>query len=565
MPHEVDDSGSQSDWEALASHYHEELLATQVVLDRLFEMRGWSEEAIRALKLGFDGKLITFPVQDANGSFVGLRRYQPSQDLRVWDGQPVMTTEPGSKLDLFPPPEMVDEGDELLFLLEGEPDVVSAHTLGLAAVGLPGLDTWRRSWRTRFRGRRVCIVFDCEDLSRTRAQRVADDLKGIAADLRVFDLAPRTGDGFDLSDMIDFLTSLFGALTREKLLATAEETPQVTKKDHGLEAIPASAVESKKVRWLWKERIPLGGLTLLAGDPGLGKSILTCDLAARLSRGELGEEAGVTLLASAEDSQEATLRPRLEAAGADLDRVFFLERREFGGSLSLPRDIARLRGLVRKHGARLIVIDPLMAHLPASVNSWQDQSVRGALAPLHALADLTGAAVVVVAHLNKGQERDPLRRIGGSIGVPAAARSALLLARDPDDPEGEQGSRRVLAHVKSNLGPLAPSLHYEVETVTLPGDGDGETARLRLLGGSSYSGADLLASSIGGESTSLEEAKEFLKAELADGPKAATQLIATAADLGIADRTLKRAKAQLGIESTKTAFNGRWSWALKGS
>jgi hypothetical protein len=75
------------------------------------------------------------------------------------------------------------------------------------------------------------------------------------------------------------------------------------------------------------------------------------------------------------------------------------------------------------------MVDPLMAHLPVQVNSWKDQMVRQALAPLHGLAEETGAAVLVVAHLNKGQGTDPLHRLGGSIGIPAAARSVLLLGR----------------------------------------------------------------------------------------------------------------------------------------
>lgn len=111
----------------------------------------------------------------------------------------------------------------------------------------------------------------------------------------------------------------------------------------------------------------------------------------------------------------------------------------------------------------MVVFDPLVAYLPAKVNSWQDQSLRGALAPLAGLAQEQGTAVLLIAHLNKGRDADPLRRLGGSIGLAAAARSLLLLARDPDDPEGEIGARRVLAHAKSNLGQLETSCAYRIE------------------------------------------------------------------------------------------------------
>ena len=142
--------------------------------------------------------------------------------------------------------------------------------------------------------------------------------------------------------------------------------------------------------------------------------------------------------------------PRLLAAGAELERIVFpppasdgLER-----TLRLPNDVNYLGELIASTAAKLVVFDPLVAHLPAKVNSWQDQSLRGALAPLAALAQELGTAVLLIAHLNKGRDADPLRRLGGSIGLAAAARSLLLLARDPDDPEGETGARRVLAHAK---------------------------------------------------------------------------------------------------------------------
>src|SRR5207249_7979524 len=86
----------------------------------------------------------------------------------------------------------------------------------------------------------------------------------------------------------------------------------------------------------------------------------------------------------------------------------------------------------------LIVVDPLSSYLAGEVNSWKDQSVRLALAPLHTLAEETNTAVLLIAHLNKGQSEHPLQRLGGSIGIAAAARSVLLLGRDPDDPEAER-------------------------------------------------------------------------------------------------------------------------------
>jgi KaiC/GvpD/RAD55 family RecA-like ATPase len=340
-----------------------------------------------------------------------------------------------------------------------------------------------------------------------------------------------------------------------------DERPQ-TRRD-GIEAIAASSVRPVAVEWLWPQRIPLGTLTLLVGDPGLGKSLLTCQLAAQLSSGQLGREA-VTLLVTAEDSLAVTVVPRLQAAGAQLERVKVVSvRREgFEEGVSLPDQVRELARLVETERARLVVVDPLMAHLRSEVNSWQDQSIRRALAPLHRLADEAGCAVLVVAHLNKGQDTDPLRRIGGSMGIPGAARSALLLARDPDDPEGEQGRRRVLAQVKNNLAAPAPSLLFQIEeTLISSGEESVPAAVLRLLGESPHGGFDLLGARVETRSA-LEEAAEFLRLTLADGARPAAEVSEAALQARIAPRTLKRAKERLGVESTKPDYSAGWVWAL---
>ena len=327
----------------------------------------------------------------------------------------------------------------------------------------------------------------------------------------------------------------------------------------GVTAVPAATIRPERVEWLWPDRIPRGTLTLLVGDPGLGKSLLTIDLAAQLSRGELGE-AGAALLATGEDIASATVVPRLIAAGADLEQAHLVQR-HLGGTesvLQLPRDASALRAQVQQTRAKLVVIDPLMAFLAGSVDSYKDQSIRGALVPLQLLAENTGAAVVAVAHLNKGQDADPLRRIAGSIGLQAAARSILLLGRDPTDPDGERGNRRLLVHVKSSLSELAPSLTYEVSGVEL--DDGVETARISCLGESPLGASELLASDLE-PSSAMAEAMEHIRVELADGPKAAKAMFASADDAGISRETLRRAKRRLGVESKRLDYDGGWVWA----
>jgi hypothetical protein len=325
---------------------------------------------------------------------------------------------------------------------------------------------------------------------------------------------------------------------------------------------PASKIDARPVDWLWPGRIPSGTLTVLAGDPGLGKSLLSLALASKLSRSELTDGPADVLLLTAEDSVAHTVVPRLQAARADLDRVHFasISQDEMDASMLFPEDIGRLRELVLAHQARLVVIDPLMAHLSAKIDSWKDQKVRLALAPLHRLAEETGSAILVVAHLNKGQGSDPLQRLGGSIGIAAAARSVLLLARDPDDPEGDQGAQRVLAHVKSNLSSLARSLGFQIEEAAVAGD---LTAPLlRESGHSRYSGVELLDRERPRKSSKLEAAIELLETELQEGVRPVVELERLAEEAEISVSTLQRARKELKVQSTKLSFDRGWGLSL---
>jgi hypothetical protein len=345
-------------------------------------------------------------------------------------------------------------------------------------------------------------------------------------------------------------------------LAGARRRPVVAPPD-GPAALSAAGVEPEPIEWFWPERIPYGAITLLVGDPGLGKSLLSLRLVAELSRGAgslLGGPAS-SLLLSAEDSRVHTVVPRLRALDADLALVHFGVTIKDGieESIYLPNDIELLTRLVEETDARLVVIDPLMAYLPGKVNSWMDQSVRLALAPLHRLAEASGAAILVVSHLNKGHGTDPLQRVGGSVGIPAAARSVLLLGRDPDDPEAEQGSSRVLAHVKSNLGRLTASLAFEIEEKTVF-DGS-QVPAIAHRGPSAYVGSQLLMQQEPRESK-LARAVTLLGAELTDGPKPVLELRAMAAELGISVTTLERARKQLGAEPEKAGLQSGWQWKL---
>jgi hypothetical protein len=469
-------------------------------------------------------------------------------------------------------------------LLEGESCAQTAWLHGVPAFGIPGAGMFDNE-----------LSLPCLEGIETLyvVQEPGKAGEGFVADLRSSRLGGRVrviSFGAEIEDVSDlhlsvdadreaFLAKLEGAKAAAIALppcaesAVSAERPFNADRYRQLVTVPASEVLRERVRWLWRDRIPLGAVTLLAGDPGLGKSMLTCLIAAELSRGDLLDgEPACAILASAEDSLAATVRPRLEAAGAELERIELVEgvlTVDGPDGLTLPVDTDALAGLVEEKGARLLVVDPFLAHLDDQVNSWRDQSVRRAIAPLSRVAHEHACAVVLIVHLNKREGSDPLHRIGGSVGIPGAARSALLLVRDPDDPDGEQGRRRILAHFKSNVGELQESLLVEVKPILIEAAGDNPevtTARVAILGPSSYTGAELLGRGIPDqqERTELEQAEDFLRAELADEAVPTRELQRLTKAEGISWATVRRAKDRLPIKARKEPgrFDGKWFWEL---
>lgn len=358
----------------------------------------------------------------------------------------------------------------------------------------------------------------------------------------------------------------------EALVGAAEPTSSVAaegskRRQRTVTSRTAMDVKPRKVEWLWPGLIPFGAITVLSGQPGLGKSLLTVRLAADFSAARL-DERGDVLMLTAEDPFAEVVVPRLKAAKAKLTSVHFAQIEESWLSMPLrfPSDTNSLEELVREHNARLIVIDPLSAHLAGGVDSFKDQSIREALAPLAKLAADRRLAIVIVAHLNKGQSSDPIQRLGGSIGLPAAARSVLLLGRDPDDREGAGGSGRVLAQVKSNFGRLATSRAFRIVPALVEDWlGDLTTAEIIEVGTSPYQGSDLL---IGSSETELpevmNEAVAFLRTVLAEEARKASEVEAEAEQAGLSWETVKRAKKAAGVKTRKQRGvpNGPWVWEL---
>jgi hypothetical protein len=336
----------------------------------------------------------------------------------------------------------------------------------------------------------------------------------------------------------------------------------------------ASEITAREAVWLWDQRLPLGKLCVLAGPAGQGKSLFTVELAARVSRGELhghlfGEPAAVVLI-TGEDDPEDTITPRLIAADAETDRVLLVDHASPDGSrspLTLPHDSEQLAQTIAEHAVRLVIVDPIVSFLDDNYDAYKNQKVRRALAPLHAAAQQLACTVLLVLHPNKTQTNDPAVRIGESHAFQALSRSVLVLGPDPQDPDGERGSRKALAVAKSNLaGAGSHALGFEIEPVEIPTDDDATitTQRVRLTGPrTDLHARDLLGPQ--GENSKLDAAADWLAAELEDGPRPAREIARAAQAAGHSRTTLNRAKRSLGIRPQRIgglADDGTWQWAL---
>ena len=327
--------------------------------------------------------------------------------------------------------------------------------------------------------------------------------------------------------------------------------------------------EPREIEWLWTGRVPLGMMTLFAGDPKLGKSYVTLAMAAALSRGlplptgELPNRPGSTILMSAEDDPARTIVPRLSAAGADLAKVHILESVILDNAHealpSLRVDVGAITSAATRLGdCRLMVIDPVSAYLKG-VDDNRNSALRGVLTPLNKLTARLGAAVVLVSHLTKTRSTNGKHRVLGSIAYVGACRANHLFVADPHDPTG----RRVLMLDNGgNVAPPAPTLAYVIEDrgrgpqvawldepvpITVE-----EALRPRMA---PYDDDD---------PDEVNECAKWLTEFLANGPRPSIEVFKEACGVGYSRHQVKRGKKRMRAVAQKQGFQdgAQWTWGL---
>ncbi len=309
-------------------------------------------------------------------------------------------------------------------------------------------------------------------------------------------------------------------------------------------------VVTEEVAWLWPGYIPAGKLTIIRGNPGEGKTMLMMHVISKLTRGRPlpGEPDDAfrdpvnCIYQTAEDGLGDTIKPRLEANGADCSRVFVID--ETKDPLSFSDE--RIEAAIRETKSKLFILDPLQAYLGAGVDMYRANEVRPQFHSLKVIAERTGCAIVLIEHLNKMRGMKAISRGLGSMDITGAARSVLLLAK-PNPKEANV----FLAPVKSNLTALSPTLVFTVEDNRMFFEGTSEMT------------ADELLESTKGEFTQskLEAAKEFLTGLFSHGTDIPAEKVYNFMRFQeVSKRTVDSAKKELGIKSVKTKDCWLWQW-----
>ena len=333
------------------------------------------------------------------------------------------------------------------------------------------------------------------------------------------------------------------------------------------ELVRLSGVDPTPINWLWESYLAIGKLTLLGGDPDLGKTLISNDTAARLStqrhwpNGAMPIRLQGTIFLCSEDAIADTVRPRCEAAGADLNHLHVFKMRTKVGkrkTFNLHDDLDTLGAAIEGAGdIGLIVVDAITSYM-GKIDSHRTTDVRGVLEPLAEFAEAHRVAIFGITHPPKAAQGNALRAFTGSFAFVAAPRMAFFVTSEPDT------DRRLLLPVKNNIGPKARGIGYRIITEIIT---NGIIAPrimwsdepVDLTADQAIAAANAAAKNPGAR----REAMEFLKELLANGPVDAKEGLEAAKENGIAEATLRRARSDLGVKAVhKPGLHDGWDWVL---
>lgn len=343
-----------------------------------------------------------------------------------------------------------------------------------------------------------------------------------------------------------------------------------TRPQNRLVLVRASDIEVSAVNWLWPQRIVGDGLTIITGPVGISKSLISVDVAGRVTTGGKWPDGtghapqGSVILFGAEDDAGKVVVPRLTAAGADLSRVHVCQGIAMGddddehenAAVILEHNIGQLRAALDDvTDCRLIVFDPLPDYIAGDENNSAE--VRAALVPLARLAQERNVAVVAVLHQNKKNDLTTVQRIAGSGAFAQIARVVLAIGTHPEDADKQTGKRRVMLVSKNNYGERDTGQAYEIET-----RGNGQPGLVWQPGMVTMDADEIARRPTGGREHEgrRTEAVDALRDLLAGGEQHAGKVTARLQDVGLGRRQIDYAASVLNV--IKTKHRDGWYWRL---
>ena len=326
--------------------------------------------------------------------------------------------------------------------------------------------------------------------------------------------------------------------------------------------IRASDLPDETVQWFWPDYIPIGMAMAICGLPDVGKSVMMCEMAARLSRGgkwpdgSLGDKPQKVLIITTEDSLSRVVRPRLIAAGANMDNVTLVRMR--GKVFSLKRDLPLLEEWLEEEDFGAVFIEPFYAFTGDKTDTYRDSEIQQIMAPVLEMLERYQTTLVANIHLNKNREASAIDRVTGARGTGGTFRVIHLLHPDA---ESDDRAARVFVKVKNNHAPPdVPGFQVRLQGV-VTNQQKRITAPRIVWGEEDERTADQVLQAKK-DTDKVDMAEQFLCDALANGPVSETEIRRQAQRAGYSWRTVERAKKTLKVTARKRGFFDGWRWEL---